>query len=104
MLLIGFDLMMAALMALIGWYFYRSQGKAANLLSGYNMRSPEERRHYDEPALCRLYGRQMMAMALPFLGGALLDFFRPGLGCMLAWGVWTVLFIRLILLRSQMEK
>lgn len=39
----GIDLLVAVLMFLLGLYFYKSNGKAANFLTGYNMRSDEER-------------------------------------------------------------
>ena len=35
---ISIDLMMALCMFLFGRYFYKSKGKACNLLTGYNMR------------------------------------------------------------------
>ena len=38
------DLAMAAIFFLIGFLFYRSNGKAANFLTGYNMKSAEERK------------------------------------------------------------
>lgn len=41
------DLVMAAIFFLIGFLFYRSNGKAANSLTGYNMKSAEERKKYD---------------------------------------------------------
>lgn len=36
---------MAVLMFLFGIYFYKSKGKAARFLSGYNMKSEEERKN-----------------------------------------------------------
>ncbi len=43
-----FDMGMAVITFIIGILFYKSNGKAANVLSGYNMRSTEERKKYDE--------------------------------------------------------
>ena len=43
-----FDLAMAAIMLLLGMWFYTSEGKAAKYLSGYNLKSADERKKYDE--------------------------------------------------------
>jgi len=55
-----FDFCMAAIMLLFGIWFYKSGGKAADYLSGYNMRSADERRKYDEDAMCKAYGKRML--------------------------------------------
>ena len=69
-----FDLGMAVIMFLFGICFVKSNGKAAAFLSGYNMKSTEERKQYDEKEMCRVYGNRMMWMALPFVAGAAIDF------------------------------
>lgn len=61
-----FDMGMSAIMFIIGILFYKSNGKATNFLSGYNMRSTEERKKYDEIQMCKDYGKRMMYMAIPF--------------------------------------
>ena len=104
LIVIGFDLLMAVLMFLLGHYFYTSKGHAANFLTGYNMRTLEERKKYDEEALCKCYGKRMMIMAFPFLGGAVIDGFLTGVGCILAWIIWIVLFVFLLLARIKREK
>ena len=43
-----FDFIMAVIMFLFGTWFYKSDGKAANFLSGYNMTPENERKKYDE--------------------------------------------------------
>ena len=48
MFYIVFDFMMAVIMFLFGMGFYKSEGKAAKFLSGYNMKSADERKKYDE--------------------------------------------------------
>ena len=55
MIYIVFDFMMAVIMFLFGMWFYKSEGKAANFLSGYNMKSADERKKYDENAMCKAY-------------------------------------------------
>lgn len=104
MLLILFDLCMAIIMFFFGLYFYKSKGKASNLLTGFNMRPDEEQQRYDKVKMCTTYGVRLMIMAIPFLLGACIDIFFPGKGCLIAWIVWTVLFISLMAKRMKMEK
>jgi hypothetical protein len=103
-MIIWFDLLMMVVLFFMGLCFYRSNGKGANLLSGYNMKTKEERSRFDEPQMCRIYGRKMMQMAIPFFFGAVIDLILPGRGCLLAWIVFAVLFVRLLRLRGKMEK
>ena len=101
MFYIIFDFCMAAIMLLFGMGFYKSGGKAADYLSGYNMRSADERRKYDEDAMCKAYGKRMMYMSIPFLIGISIDCRYPGIGCLIAWGIWLVLFILLLIERHK---
>lgn len=100
----GIDLLMAVSMFLFGLYFYKSNGKAANLLTGYNMRSDKERGKFNEKAMCKSYGKRMMIMAIPFLIGAIIDCFAFGIGCFIAWICWVILFILLLIARIKREK
>lgn len=100
---IFFDIGMSASMLIIGILFYKSNGKAANFLSGYNMRSAEERKKYNEIEMCKVYGKRMMHMAIPFLVGAVIDIRFVGIGCLAAWGVWLILFILLLNERHKRE-
>lgn len=84
-----FDLGMAVIMFLFGISFVKSNGKAAAFLSGYNMKSTEERKQYDEKEMCRVYGNRMMWMALPFVAGAAIDLLYSGIGCFAACIIWT---------------
>lgn len=52
MFFILYDIAIGILFLSFGIYFYKSNGKAANLLSGYNMKSKEERMHFDEKQMC----------------------------------------------------
>ena len=70
-----FDFAMAVIMLLFGIWFYRSKGQASNFLSGYNMKSAEERKKYDENAMCKAYGKRMMLMSLPFIAGTFMQIF-----------------------------
>lgn len=98
-----FDFIMAVIMFLLGTWFYKSDGKAANFLSGYNMKPENERKKYDEITMCRDYGKRMMAMSLPFVLGIMIDIQDQGIGCLIAWIVWFVMFILLLVDRAQRE-
>jgi hypothetical protein len=104
MFFIWFDLMMSVITFLLGLYFYKSNGRAANLLSGYNIRSSEERKKYNETEMCKSYGKRMMVMSTPFLAGCAIDWFFPGIGCAIAWILWIILLILLIRERVKREK
>ena len=62
MFYIVFDFAMAGIMSLFGRWFYRSKGQASKFLSGYNMKSTEERkigilwRHINGNNLRKVYG------------------------------------------------
>lgn len=98
------DLGAALIMFLLGLYFYKSNGKAANILTGYNMRPDEERKNYDEVEMCISYGKRMMIMAVPFMIGAVIDGFISGIGSLIAWVCWGILFILLLVERTKREK
>ena len=98
-----FDIGMAVIMLAMGISFYKSNGKAADFLSGYNMRSAQERKKYDEKQMCRDYGKRMMYMAVPFLLGTVIDIWFAGIGCLVAWGLWLVMFILLLTKRHKRE-
>lgn len=97
-----FDLGMAVIMFLFGICFVKSNGKAAAFLSGYNMKSKEERKQYDEKEMCRVYGNKMMWMALPFVAGAAIDLLYSGIGCLAACVIWTVQFV--LLMKERMKR
>ena len=73
MFYIVFDFMMAVIMFLFGMWFYKSEGKAAKFLSGYNMKSADEWKKYDENAMCKAYGKRIMFMSVPFIIGIIID-------------------------------
>lgn len=104
MFYLAFDFAMAVIMLLLGCCFYKSKGKAAGFLSGYNMKPEAERKKYDEDAMCRAYGKRMMGMSLPFIAGIIIDTQYQGMGCLIAWAVWTVMFVPLLVDRHQRER
>ena len=98
-----FDFAMAVIMLLFGIWFYRSKGQASNFLSGYNMKFAEERKKYDENAMCKAYGKRMMFMSIPFIAGMIIDIWYIGIGCLMAWVIWFVMFILLLMDRHKRE-
>ena len=112
MFYIVFDFMMAVIMFLFGMWFYKSEGKAANFLSGYNMKSADERKKYDENAMCKAYGKRMMFMSVPFIIGIIIDILigiiidiqYQGIGCLIAWGIWFIMFVLLLIDRHKRER
>ena len=98
-----FDFAMAVIMLLFGIWFYRSKGQASIFLSGYNMKSAEERKKYDENAMCKAYGKRMMFMSIPFIAGMIIDIWYIGIGCLMAWVIWFVMFILLLMDRHKRE-
>ena len=83
---------------------YKSKGKAVRFLSGYNMKSEDERKKYDENAMCKAYGKRMIVMSLPFIVGIIIDTQYQGIGCLIAWVVWGVMFILLLVDRHKRER
>ena len=104
MFYIVFDFAMAVIMFLFGIYFYKSKGKAARFLSGYNMKSEDERKKYDENAMCKAYGKRMIVMSLPFIVGIIIDTQYQGIGCLIAWVAWIVILILLLVDRHKTER
>ena len=104
MFFIVFDFAMAVIMFLFGFYFYKSNGNAARFLSGYNMKSANERKKYDENAMCKAYGKRMIVMALPFILGIIIDTQYQGIGCLIAWVAWIVMLILLLVDRHKRER
>ncbi|MDE7318208.1 MAG: DUF3784 domain-containing protein [Lachnospiraceae bacterium] len=104
MFYIIFDLCMAVIMLTFGIMFYKSNGGAAKFLSGYNMKADEKRREHDENEMCMAYGKKMMFMSGPFFAGIVIDFRFAGTGCLIAWSLWLVLFILLLVDRHKREQ
>ena len=103
MFYIVFNFAMAVIMFLFGIWFYRSKGQASKFLSGYNMKSAEERKKYDENAMCKVYGKRMIFMSIPFIAGMIIDIWYIGIGCLMAWVIWFVMFILLLMDRHKRE-
>ena len=50
------------------------------------------------------YGKIMMFMAFPFIAGAVIDVFIHGIGCLIAWLIWCVMFVLLLISRLKRER
>ncbi len=95
----AFSLMMALILFLTGYRFYHSHGKASQYIAGFNTKSEEERRQYDESKLCRDYGKRIMLWSVPFLLGPALGLINLPIGAMvetagftalLGWHIWDM--------------
>lgn len=84
--------------------FYKSEGKAAKFLSGYNMKSADERKKYDDNAMCKAYGKRMMFMSVPFIIGIIIDIRNQGIGYFIAWVIWFIMFVLLLIDRHKRER
>ena len=46
----------------------------------------------------------MMLMSLPFIAGMIIDIWYIGTGCLIAWAIWFVMFILLLIDRHKKRK
>ena len=53
--------------------------------------------------MCKAYGKRMMLMSLPFIAGMIIDIWYIGTGCLIAWAIWFVMFILLLMDRHKRE-
>ena len=99
-----FDFAMAVIMLLFGIWFYRSKGQASKFLSGYNMKSAEERKKYDEKKLCRTMGVGMSIIAILALIMGLLENILPAFFVYIALGIIVVDVVVIIILENTLCK
>ena len=53
--------------------------------------------------MCKVYGKRMMFMSMPFIVGIIIDTYHQGIGCLIAWGIWFIMFILLLIDRHKRE-
>ena len=53
--------------------------------------------------MCKVYGKRMMLMSIPFIAGIIIDIWYIGIGCLIAWVIWFVMFILLLMDRHKRE-
>ncbi|MDD6449700.1 MAG: DUF3784 domain-containing protein [Lachnospiraceae bacterium] len=58
---------------------------------------------YDEKKMCKDYGKRMMLWPIPFFIGAVIDFIFPIKGILIAWVIWSGMFILLLIERHKRE-
>ena len=97
-----FDFAMAVIMLLFGIWFYRSKGQASKFLSGYNMKSAEERKKYDEKKLCRTMGIGMSIIAILALTMGLFENILPAFFVYIALGIILVDVVVIIILGNTL--
>ena len=71
------------------------------VLSDCNMKSAEERKKYDEKKMCKDYRKRMMLWPIPFLIGAVIGFIFSIKGTLIAWVIWSGMFILLLIERHK---
>ena len=59
--------------------------------------------NYDENAICKAYGKRMMLMPIPFILGGIIDIQYHRIGCLIAWVIWFIMFILLLMDRQKRE-
>ena len=59
---------------------------------------------YDEKKMCKDYGKHMMLWPIPFFIGAVIDFVFPIKGTLIAWVIWSGMFILLLIERHKRER
>lgn len=53
--------------------------------------------------MCKAYGKRMVFMSIPFIAGMIIDIWYIGIGCLMAWVIWFVMFILLLMDRHKRE-
>lgn len=78
------DMLIAITLVIMGIAFTKSDGKLCKYIAGYNMKSHEERKDYDEMKICKYFGKAIISWAIPYIIGAIVDCFIPIVGTSLA--------------------
>lgn len=87
------DLTATIVFAIMALFFVKSNGKAAKYVSGYNWKSLDERRQYDEKQICVDLSCMFIIYSIVFSIGAVLDLFMTGFGSIAAWILFVILLI-----------
>ena len=54
--------------------------------------------------MCKAYGKRMMFMSVPFIIGIIIDIRNQGIGYFIAWGIWFIMFVLLLIDRHRRER
>ncbi len=101
MILVIIELVMAVLFFMMGVMFSKSNGKGCKYLAGYNIASEEERKQYNEKRICKYMGRQFQLIAMFFVLGAIVDWFWPEKGYIIAFVLFIMWLIHHIYIRYK---
>ena len=62
------------------------------------------KRYKKDHAMCKAYGKRIMFMSVPFIIGIIIDIQYLGIGCLIAWGIWFIMFVLLLINRHKRER
>ena len=79
----------------------KHQGSRTDLTLGQNV--PKFKRT-TEAIADKAYGKRMMFMSVPFIIGIIIDIQYQGIGCLIAWGIWFIMFVLLLIDRHKRER
>ena len=84
------ECVIAVIFFIVGYFFYDIKKIVKTFL-------PHEMKEMEEGTeVCENYGKRIMCWGIPFLAGAVIDQFRPGIGLLIA----VVAFIVLVILST----
>ena len=70
---------------------------------GAFLKQCRKEKNLTQEQLCKAYGKRMMFMSIPFTAGMIIDIWHIGIGCLIAWVIWFVMFILLLMDRHKRE-
>ena len=101
---ISIDMIMAIIFVIMGAIFIKSKGNACDFIAGYNMKSQGERKKYNEIKICNSFGKANMSWSIYFIVGAIVDYFKPGVGIKIASFIFIIAVIfHVIIINIQFD-
>lgn len=86
--------LMGLLFLVVALIFMVLKGKATKLISGYNFKTKEERKLYDNDKMSRDFKNMLLLWSFIFILGALLSLFISQFLAVPVFIIWLVLFFR----------
>ena len=96
----SFDFILAGIALIVGIMLLTGHGDI--FLKGGNTKLRKEK--YDEKKMCKDYGKRMMLWPITFVIGAVIDYAFPMKGMLIAWIIWAVMLILLLIERNKRER
>ena len=87
------DMIMVLIFLLLAFFFFKYPSKAIKFVAGYNLKSLDDRKLYDEVRICHDISKILLCYTLLFVIGAVIDFFTGWIGYCIAWVLFVVLLI-----------